>query len=309
MKEMSSRGLSKTIDRLSCAGEAATEYERHRSFFTDAFRRLLRHRMAMVSLVILGLLVFAALAAPWVSPHDPLEMHPGEILQGPSREYPMGTDDMGRDLLSRVIYGSRISLSVGIISVGISLVVGTILGLVSGYQLGAADTLISRIMDLIYAYPPILLVMVVVAMLGTGIDQAMIAIGIVFTPPFARICRGSVLAEREKLYVEAARTIGAGNLRILMRHILPNVMAPLIVQTSLCMSYAILVEAELSFLGLGTQPPNPSWGVMINQGRGLMHHSPWFSIWPGLAIMAVVFAFNVFGDGLRDALDPWLKRD
>jgi peptide/nickel transport system permease protein len=183
---------------------------------------------------------------------------------------------------------------------------GTVLGLVAGYYLGFLDIVISRVMDVLYAYPPILLALVAMAILGTGMEKAMVAIGIVYIPLFARVCRGSVIAERGKVYVEAARMVGAGNLRIITRHVLPNVLAPIIVQASLCVSYAILAEAALSYLGLGTQPPMPSWGMMLAKGRGLMSHSPWVSVWPGVSIMLAVFAFNVFGDGLRDALDPRL---
>lgn len=260
----------------------------------------------MFAMGIIGLLIFLAVAAPWVAPYHPVEMHPADAFQGPSRQYLMGTDEYGRDLLSRIIFGSRTSLSVGVISVGISLVIGTALGLWSGYYLGIADAIISRVMDVLYAFPPILLALVMIAMFGVGIDKVMIAIGIVYTPLFARVCRGSVLAERGKVYVDAAQMIGASEIRIIRNHILPNILAPLIVQATLCMSFAILTEAALSFLGLGTQPPMPSWGMMLSKGRGLMYHSPWVSIWPGLAIMIVVFAFNVFGDGLRDALDPRL---
>jgi len=185
-------------------------------------------------------------------------------------------------------------------------VIGTVLGLVSGYFLGATDMVVSRIMDILFAFPPLLLALVVIAVLGPGIDRTMVAIGIVYIPLFSRLCRGSVLTERGKVYVDAARMVGSGNGRIMRRHILPNVLAPIIVQASLCMSYAVLAEAALSFLGLGTQPPMPSWGSMLNKGVAVMYHSPWVSIWPGLAIMIVVFAFNVFGDGLRDALDPRL---
>ncbi len=279
---------------------------RPRSLAWDALTRLRRHRMALACLVIILLLVATAVAAPLVAPYDPLEMRPPDKFQGPSRQHPMGTDEYGRDVFSRIVFGARTSLSVGIISVTISLVVGTGLGLVAGYYLGIADTIISRIMDVLYAFPSILLALVAISLLGTGIDRTMIAIGIVFTPLFARVCRGSTLAEREKAYVDAARTVGAGNLRIIRVHVLRNILAPLIVQATLCMSYAVLAEAALSYLGLGTQPPAPSWGVMLSKGKGLMYYSPWLSIWPGLAIMTVVFSFNVFGDGLRDALDPRL---
>jgi len=261
----------------------------------------------MAGAAIVLLLIMAAFAAPLVVPYDPLEMNPANAYAGPSRQHLMGTDEYGRDLFSRVVYGSRTSLSVGIISVSISLVLGTALGLVSGYYLGIADIVVSRIMDVVYAFPAILLALVMIATLGPGLDKVMVAIGIVYMPLFARLCRGSVLGERSKVYIEAARMVGAGNLRIMSKHILPNVVAPLIVQASLCMSYSILAEATLSYLGLGTQPPMPSWGMMLSRGRGLLYHSPWLSIWPGLAIMTVVYAFNVFGDGLRDALDPRLR--
>lgn len=291
---------------VGLAFEASSDDHRQRSYARHAFRQLRRHRAAMAGAAIIVLVIFTAVAAPLVSPYDPVQMNPDDAFEGPSREHWLGTDEYGRDLFSRIVYGSRISLSVGIISVSISLVFGTALGLMSGYYLGIADVVVSRIMDVFYAFPPILLALVMIAMFGVGIDKVMIAIGIVYTPLFARVCRGSVLAERGKVYVDAAQMIGASDIRIIRDHILPNVLAPLIVQATLCMSFAILAEAALSFLGLGTQPPMPSWGMMLSKGRGLMYHSPWVSIWPGLAIMIVVFAFNVFGDGLRDALDPRL---
>lgn len=294
-------------DGIGLTFDVSSDDQRHRSYTRDALRRLRRHRAAMFGAAIIVLLVFAAVAAPLVCPHDPVQMNPADAFQAPSREYWLGTDEYGRDVFSRIVYGSRISLSVGIISVSISLILGTALGLMSGYYLGIADVVVSRIMDVLYAFPPILLALVMIAMLGAGVDRVMIAIGLVYTPLFARVSRGSVLAERGKVYVDAARMVGANNMRIIRSHILPNVLAPLIVQATLCMSFAILAEAALSFLGLGTQPPMPSWGMMLSKGRGLMYHSPWVSIWPGLAIMIVVFAFNVFGDGLRDALDPRLR--
>jgi peptide/nickel transport system permease protein len=279
----------------------------HRSLTSDVLARLRRDTAAVASLAIILLLVFFAVAAPLVAPFDPIKMNPPESFLGPNFPHLMGTDELGRDLLSRIIYGSRTSLSVGIISVSISLLIGAALGLVAGTYLGVTDLLVSRVMDILYAFPALLLALVVIAILGTGIDRVMVAVGIVYIPLFFRICRGSALVERSKVYVDAARMVGASSLRIMWRHILPNVLAPLIVQATLAMSYAILAEAALSYLGLGAQPPTPSWGYMLSKGRAGMSRSLWVSIWPGLAIMVVVYAFNVLGDGLRDALDPRLR--
>ena len=298
------------MDSYALVGERLEEIGfqgQHRSLAGGVFRKLRRHTMAMVGAGIVVLLVFLAVAASWIAPYKPTAIEPDNAFQGPSVQHLLGTDQYGRDIFSRIIYGARSSLSVGIISVSISLVLGTALGLAAGYFLGIVDVVICRLMDILYAFPPVLLALVMIAMFGLGLDKVMLAVGVVFTPQFARVCRGCVLSEREKLYIQAARTVGASHGRILRVHILPNVMAPLIVQASLCMSWAILAEAALSFLGMGTQPPNPSWGQMLNNGRGNIYHSPWEAIWPGLAIMTVVYAFNVFGDGLRDALDPMLR--
>ena len=279
----------------------------HRSLARDAWLKLRRNRLAMMGAGMILLLVLAAIGANLIAPYDPVQMEPRDAYQSPSWQHLLGTDEYGRDLYSRILYGARTSLLVGLGSVSFSLLLGTLLGLVSGYYLGILDLIISRIMDVLYAFPFLLLALVVIAILGTGTDRALIAIGIAYIPMFARVCRGAVIAERGKLYVEGARVVGTRNLGIIVRHVLPNVMAPVIVQATLCLSFAILAEAALSYLGLGTQPPMPSWGVMLSKGRDLMYYSPWLSIWPGLAIMATVFAFNVFGDGLRDALDPRLR--
>lgn len=279
----------------------------HRSLTGDFLRRMRRHTLAMMGAGIVILVVIVAVAASSIAPDKPTAIEPGNAFQAPSARHIMGTDQFGRDIFSRIIYGARTSLSVGIISVSISLVLGTALGLAAGYYRGLIDLVISRLLDILFAFPPVLLALVMIAMFGLGLEKVMLSVGIVFTPQFARVCRGSVLSEREKLYVEAAKTVGASHARILRSHILPNVMAPLVVQASMCMSWAILAEAALSFLGMGTQPPNPSWGQMLNRGRVNIHQSPWEAIWPGLAIMTVVYAFNVFGDGLRDALDPMLR--
>ena len=279
----------------------------HRSLAADVARRLLRNRLAMLGATAVALLLIAAIGASWIAPYDPVKMEPALALQGPTRAHPMGTDEFGRDLCSRITFGSRTSLSVGIISVGLSFLLGTALGLISGYYLGVVDALISRGMDVLYAFPPILLALVTITILGPGLDRLMIAVGLSFTPTFGRICRAAVLAEREKTYVDAARAVGAGDLTIIRKHILPNVFAPLIVNATLCTAYAILAEAGLSYIGLGAQPPTPSWGMMVNKGRQVIELSPWPSLWSGLAIMWTVFAFSVLGDGLRDALDPQLK--
>jgi peptide/nickel transport system permease protein len=279
----------------------------HRSLALDAWLTLRRNHLAMVGAGMILLLVLTALGASLIAPYDPVKMEPGDAYQNPSRQHVLGTDEYGRDLFSRILFGARTSLMVGFGSVSFSLVIGTLLGLVSGFYLGVIDLIVSRIMDVLYAFPFLLLALVVIAILGTGTDRALIAIGIAYIPMFARVCRGAVIAERGKLYVEGARVVGASNLGIIVRHVFPNVLAPVIVQATLCLSFAILAEAALSYLGLGTQPPMPSWGVMLSKGRDLMYFSPWLSIWPGLAIMATVFAFNVFGDGLRDALDPRLR--
>jgi peptide/nickel transport system permease protein len=279
----------------------------HRSLAMDVARRLLRNRLAMLGAAAVCLFLIAAIGASWLAPYDPVKMEPTQALEGPTRAHPMGTDEYGRDLLSRIMFGSRTSLSVGIISVGLSFVLGTALGLISGYYLGVVDALISRGMDVLYAFPPILLALVMITILGPGLDRLMVAVGLSFTPTFGRICRAAVLAERQKTYVDAARTVGAGDLKIIRRHILPNVFAPLIVNATLCTAYAILAEAGLSYIGLGAQPPTPSWGMMVNKGRQVIEFSPWISLWSGLAIMWTVFAFSVLGDGLRDALDPQLR--
>jgi peptide/nickel transport system permease protein len=280
---------------------------RHYTPLQDFWYRIRQHKLAMVGLAIITVLVFLAIFAQLIAPYNPIKINPRDAYQPPGQQYLLGTDEYGRDLLSRVIYGSRVSLSVGIISVSISLLLGSFLGLLAGYYMGIVDIILTRIMDILISFPAILLALVFIALIGSGIDRVMIAIGLVYTPLFARLARGSVLAERGKLYVEAAVMSGSKNFRIIRKHILPNTMAPLIVQASLAMSYAILAEAALSFLGLGTQPPTPSWGIMLSKGRDLINHSPWISIWPGLAIMLVVFGFNVLGDGLRDALDPRMK--
>jgi len=273
----------------------------------ETWRRLARNELTVAGAIILAVVMIAAIFAPYLSPHDPLGMSPSQLLQPPSREYLMGTDELGRDVLSRVIWGARISLYVGVVSVTMAVLIGVTLGLLAGYHGGLLDDAINRVLDVVFAFPTILLALGIVGMLGSSLTNSMIAIGLIYTPVYARLARGTTLAVKQREFVEAAIVSGARSARIIVRHILPNVMAPLIIQTSLSLSLAILAEASLSFLGLGTQPPDPSWGTMVNAGQALIELSPWPVVFPGLAIMLAVLAFNLIGDGLRDALDPRLR--
>ena len=273
----------------------------------DAFRHLMRRPLAIFGLVMISLLIIAAIFGPVIAPYDPNEINIPERFEPPSWSHPFGTDDFGRDIFSRVLYGARVSLKVGLIAVSLALIAGTILGLLSGYVSRILDEIIMRIMDVMFAFPTILLAILFMAALGRGIESAMVAIGIVYTPIFARIARGAVLSIREEEYVNAANAIGAGDGRILVRHILPNALAPLIVETTLSLAFAILAEAALSFFGLGVQPPDASWGRMLLEGRSFLRQSIWLGVFPGLAIMVTVMGFNFLGDGLRDALDPRMK--
>ncbi len=265
---------------------------------------LARNPMAVASTLVLLGLVAVALLGDRITPYSPLAQSISDRLQAPSAEHWFGTDELGRDVFSRVLDGASVSLQVGFVAVGISLVAGTVIGLVAGYYGRWLDDGFMRFMDVLFAFPAILLAIVVVAVLGPGITNAMIAIGIVYTPIFARIARASVLSVREEVYVRAARSSGSGDVRIMVRHVLPNIAAPLIVQTSLSLTFAILSEAALSFLGLGVQPPDPSWGRMLSEGRSFIEQAWWMAFFPGVAIFIVVLAFNVLGDALRDVLDP-----
>ncbi len=278
-----------------------------RGFWQDTAIRLRHHKIGMIGLIIVCFLLFLAAFGPVLAPYDPNEMDFDARFAPPSLQHPMGTDDFGRDTLSRIMVGARVSLMVGLIAVGIAATAGTSLGVFAGYGGRFADEVIMRSMDVLFAFPAILLAIAILAALGTGVSNAMIAIGIVYTPIFARIARGSVLTVREQEFVDAARATGARDSRIITRHILPNSLAPLIVEISLSLAFAILAEAALSFFGLGTQPPDPSWGRMLSEGRAFFRQSVWMSIFPGVAIMITVMGFNFLGDGLRDVLDPRLK--
>ena len=265
-------------------------------------------RMIVGGAIVLAWLVIAVFA-PFLAPYDPTKVNVSDSLIPPGPAHWFGTDDLGRDVLSRVMWGSRVSLSVGVISVSIGLLVGTTLGLAAGYLGGKFDLFIMRGIDALLAFPALILAIAITSALGPQIQNAMIAIGIVAIPAYARLTRGQVLAVRAREYIVAARTIGASPLRIVMRHIFPNIMNTLIVQATLSTAFAILAEAALSFLGLGPQPPAPSWGQDINYSqRYLANLKWWMSVAPGLAIFSAVFAFNFLGDALRDALDPRLRR-
>ncbi len=273
----------------------------------EVWRRLRRNRAAIVGGVIVLLFVFIAIFAPWLSPYPPNEGELTKRLKPPCREHLLGTDPLGRDLLSRVIYGARISLQVQIISVSIALVVGTLLGMIGGYYGGRLDNLIMRLMDILLAFPGIFLAISIIAVLGPGLTNLMLAAGIYSIPQFARIVRGSVISLKEKEFIEAARAVGEGDIDILFRYLLPNSMAPIIVQTTLRMATVLLTASGLSFLGLGVQPPTAEWGAMLSNARAYLITAPHVATVLGLAIMLVVMGFNLFGDGLRDSLDPRLR--
>lgn len=274
---------------------------------SELWRRLKRNRAAIVGGIIVLLFVVIALLAPLIAPYAPNEGDLTKRLKPPSGEHLLGTDPLGRDLLSRVIYGARISLQIQIVSVSIALVMGTLLGMIGGYYGGRLDHLLMRLMDILLAFPGIFLAISIIAVLGPGLTNLMLAAGIYSIPQFARIVRGSILSLKEKEFIEAARAVGENDLNILFRYLLPNSMAPIIIQTTLRMATVLLTASGLSFLGLGVQPPTAEWGAMLSNARAYLITAPHVAMVPGLAIMLVVMGFNIFGDGLRDSLDPRLK--
>ena len=269
-----------------------------------ALRRLMRRRAALIGLLVVVFFVVLAVAAPLVAPHDPLATDWRAVRKPPSASHFFGTDELGRDVLARVIWGARASLMAGLVSVSIAVAVAVPLGLVSGYLGGVVDGLVMRIIDAMLAVPFLILAIALAAFLGPSLINAMIAIGVVQTPIFTRLTRAQALAVKHEDYIEAARAVGNPHHRIMMRHILPNVLAPILVQATLAVAAAILAEAALSYLGLGQQPPAPSWGSMLNIASHFLSQAPWMAVWPGLAIFSLVLSFNLLGDGLRDALDP-----
>ncbi len=294
-----------TLARTTAAVPSADTFRGHR--LRGGLRRLAHNRMASTGAIVLVLAAIVAIVAPWIAPYDPKKIAVIDALQGPSWQHLMGTDNLGRDLFSRVMYGVRMSMLVAVVSISVAALVGVTLGLISGFYGRRLDDIIMRAMDILYAFPDLLLALALIATFGTGFSSLVIAIAIGRIPGFARITRASVLAVRENEYVEAARTIGAGNARIVLRHILPNGLAPIIVMTSVSLALAILVEASLSFLGLGIQPPTPSLGGLLKDSLGFMETAPWLAVFPGVAIALIIFSLNLLGDGLRDLLDPKLK--
>ena len=270
----------------------------------NALRLLVRHRLAMFGAVLVALEVGLAVLAPWIAPHEPNRMDYKAVLSGPTAEHPLGTDDLGRDLFSRTLYGARLSLQVGLVAVLVAVALGVPLGLVSGYLGGIFDESVMRVVDAVMALPALVLALTISAVLGPGIWNATIAIAVVAAPTYTRLVRGQVLSVKENDYVLAAQCIGASTWVVLMRHVLPNVFSPVMVQASLGVGFAIILEASLSFIGLGAQPPTPSWGNMVQVGFQYLEIAPWFVLVPAVAIFLAVLGFNMLGDGLRDTLDP-----
>jgi peptide/nickel transport system permease protein len=271
-------------------------------------QRLMRNPGAVSGLVVLALLVVAALIAPYVTSFDPIALSPRDRLQPPGPEHWFGTDAFGRDIFTRVMYGGRTSLQVGFVAVIISSLIGVTLGLLGGYFGGMVDQVVSRIVDVMLAFPGLLLALAIVAILGPNLINAMIAVGISASPNYARITRGAVLQIKELAFVEAAQQSGARSWRIILQHVFPNVLGPIVVVATLGVANAIIAGAALSFLGLGAEPPTPEWGLMLSDGRAYLRHAWWITTFPGLAIMVTVLAINLVGDGLRDALDPRMTR-
>jgi peptide/nickel transport system permease protein len=272
------------------------------------FRRLLRNPSALVGGTILLVFVLLALCAPLASPYDPIKTNQRTSLKAPSMEHPLGTDRFGRDVFSRIVWGARLSLPVGFVSVVIAAVIGVTFGLVAGFYGGRIDAVIMRLVDLLLAFPGILLALAIVAILGGSLVNLMIAVGIAAIPDYVRITRGAVLSVKQREFVTAARTVGARDVQIALRHILPNILPPVIVVATLGIASAIITASALSFLGLGIKPPAPEWGNMLAEGRQFMQRAWWVAFFPGLAIMLTVLSINLLGDGLRDVLDPRMKR-
>jgi peptide/nickel transport system permease protein len=297
------RSQFRRTDPITCLSKSDRRFSRLLEFV----HRTLRNRLAAIGWLIIRVLLVLSLFPSWIAPYSAEEQFSHDARLPPSREHIFGTDLIGRDVFSRIVYGTRTSLLVGLASMVLASVVGVLLGLLAGYYGGIADTIIMRAMDALMAFPAMLLAIFIVAALGPSLVNAILAVAVVYAPAFARLARADALSIREKEYVEAARAIGMRDGQIMLRAILPNSISPIVVQLSLGVGYAILVEASLSFLGLGVQPPTPAWGSMLGYGRTHINWAPWLTTFPGLAIFVTVLAFNFLGDGLREALDPRLR--
>lgn len=273
----------------------------------DFAYRFFHNKLVLIGGSVLVVFLLLAAFAPQIAPYDPYFMDSSAVLQAPSTAHPFGTDNFGRDIFSRAIFGSRISLRVSLVSVSIATVLGLFLGVLAGYFGGLLDSVLSRVTDVMFAFPEVLLALLIMSILGASLNNIVIAIGIVYTPIFARISRGAVLSIRQSLYIEAARSMGVPSRAIILRHIIPNILPPVIVQITLSLAFAILAEAALSFLGIGVEPDIPSWGIMLNDGKDWLELAWWVAVFPGLSISLVVLGFNILGDGLRDVLDPKLR--
>lgn len=299
--DLTAESASSISPRLADAGTV------RRTSRPSVWRALRRQRLAMTGALIVACFVILAIIGPTIAPYGETQQFPQYRLQGPSEDYLLGTDDFGRDTLSRLLYGARVSLQVGAISVLLAGVVGVVLGLIAGYLGGWVENILILLMDVIFAFPAILLAIAIINVWGNSLTNAMIAIGVVYTPAFMRVVRGATLTVRQTQYVEAAISVGLPTPRLLARHIFPNITAPLIVQASLSFAFAILAEASLAFLGLGNKAPAASWGSMVGTNYGRLQEAPWAVLVPGVAIGITVLGFNLLGDGLRDALDPRLR--
>ncbi|MCS0791431.1 nickel transporter permease [Cytobacillus pseudoceanisediminis] len=296
-----------TIANPQETAKAPVPVSKRKAKGADLAKALIKNKMSLVGGSIVFIYIILAVLAPLISPYDPYEIDLVNKLQPPSADHIMGTDDKGRDIFSRILYGSQLSLAVGFVSVFIGALFGIFLGIISGYYGGWVDTIIMRFIDVLLAFPGLLLALAIVSALGPSLINVMIAVGVFSIPTFARIVRGSTLSVKKMEYIDAIRVLGASDLKIIFVHILPNIMSPIIVQGTLRLATSILSVAGLSFLGMGAQPPTPEWGAMLSDGRDFLFTAPHIALFPGIAIALIVLGFNLFGDGLRDALDPRMK--
>ncbi|SDP85549.1 peptide/nickel transport system permease protein [Litchfieldia salsa] len=301
---MSQPELQPTSSTTIPVSEQSTRLTASKQFY----KKLAKNKAALAGAIIVSVFVLLALLAPAIAPYNPNTIDIANKLQTPSAEHWFGTDDKGRDILSRLLHGSRISLTVGVLSTLLGAAVGIVLGIVAGYYGRWIDSLIMRICDILLAFPGILLALAIVSILGASTTNVIIAIAFFAVPTFARIVRGSTLTVKKLEYIDAIRAMGATDFRIIFKHILPNIVSPIIVQSTLYIASAIITAAALSFLGMGTQPPDPEWGTMLSEGRSYIRQAPYITLFPGLVILVVVIGFNLFGDGLRDALDPKTRK-